>query len=111
MQPELIIGGTPYKVVEVEQIDHDPGIWGQTVYETHQIMIKKSLDDVRKRQTIIHEALHATFFESGYESHEEEMVNRLSGTLSGIVLSKEKDISFLEMPNEQKLVHLISFDF
>ena len=90
MQYELTIGGTPYKIVEVKQIDHDPEIWGQTVYETRQIFIKKSLDSVRKRQTLIHETLHATFFESGYESHEEEMVNRLSGTLSGITFSNDR---------------------
>lgn len=107
METALMIGGTTYKIVEVEVIDNDPMIWGQTVYEKHQLLIKKGLDDVRKRQTIIHEMMHATFFESGYAGHEEEMVNRLGITLSAIKTIKENDTPKIGMSDSE----LISFGF
>ena len=107
MNETLIVGGTPYEVIEVEVIDNDPMIWGQTVYEKHQLLIKQGLDDVRKRQTIIHELLHAIFFESGYAEHEEEIVNRLGITLSAIKLVKENDTPETGMSDSE----LISFGF
>lgn len=92
---EVNVSGINYRVSEVNQIEHDDANWGVTIYETHQIQIKKSLDKERKRQIFIHEVLHAVFFESGYKEHDEEMIDRIGTTLAGALKKQGNSLNYL----------------
>lgn len=92
---EVNIAGINYQITEVQQIEHDDANWGVTIYEAHQIQLKSSLDDERKRQVFIHEVLHAVFFESGYKEHDEEIIDRISTTLSGVLKKQDNVMDYL----------------
>lgn len=92
---EVTVAGINYLVNQVDKIEHDDANWGLTIYESHQIQIKGLLDDERKRQVFIHEVLHAVFFESGYKEHDEEMINRISTTLSSVLKKQDNSLSHL----------------
>lgn len=90
---EIKIGGITYSVVEKETVDNSPDCYGVVIYADNHIEIKKSLSDERKAQTLIHEMLHAVFFESGYENHEEKLSDQLALTLHQVL--KENDLAEL----------------
>ncbi|ENZ7246183.1 ImmA/IrrE family metallo-endopeptidase [Enterococcus hirae] len=84
------IGGMNYRIEEKEAPDNNPQCYGVCVYHDAHIEIKTTLSKERKEQTLIHEMLHAIFFEAGFEEHEEEVVNRVSIVLYQVL--KENDL-------------------
>ncbi|GAW63414.1 hypothetical protein FC65_GL000663 [Ligilactobacillus acidipiscis DSM 15836] len=87
------VGGIHYEIFEKEIVENDPNEYGVCVYADNHIEIKSGLSDERKTQTLIHELLHAIFFEAGYEDHDEKMVDQLSLVLNQVL--KENDLAEL----------------
>lgn len=75
------VAGINYEVKEVEGLTFDHGLGGQIIYPKGIIKIDSDLCEDKKEQVFVHEMLHAIFTESGYDDHEEDMVNRLGITL------------------------------
>lgn len=90
------IGGLSYAINEVEDLAREeltPGLMGCVDYHQLTIKIEKNLHKKVQEQTLVHEIVHGIFAESGYESHEEEQVNRIAKTLYQVLI--DNDFSFL----------------
>ena len=63
------INNQTYTIKEVDDIglisNESENIWGQCKYEDCEILIKKSLNLIRKKETLYHELTHAFMFEYG----------------------------------------------
>ena len=57
------INKVDYKIAEVEYLGEN--VWGNCVYENATIQLRKSLKQDIKKQTLIHELVHAHLFEHG----------------------------------------------
>lgn len=80
--PDYIkVAGINYKVQEVDGILEKFNILGQINYHKGIIELDSELPLDRKEQTFIHEVLHATFKEAGYDEQDEEMIDRVSMVL------------------------------
>lgn len=79
MLEEIKIGGMEYQVKEVKFGESNGDVTlGECHFETADILINENLSDSRKRQTLIHEMVHAMLFESGSNEYDnEELVNQL----------------------------------
>ena len=75
------VAGIDYQVKEVEGLVSDHNLGGQVTFANGVIKIDADLCKDKKEQFLVHELLHAIFVESGYDEHEEDMVNRLGITL------------------------------
>ena len=90
------IGGLKYRISEVEDLGHQersPGMLGCINYHELTIKLEKNIHSTMQEQTLIHELAHGIFVESGFEEHEEEMVNRIGKVLYQVL--KDNDFSFL----------------
>lgn len=56
---QIKILGMTYKVDEVECVSKDEPLKGQINNLTHEILIDRSMPDDLKKQTLLHEILHA----------------------------------------------------
>lgn len=82
MIPETVkIMGLEYQVCEVLEINDEPGNMGDILYHKLLIRLKEGLAGERKVQTLLHEILHACFYEAGYQEQDEEMISRVSAVL------------------------------
>ena len=75
------VAGVEYDVEEVDGINDRYDVLGQIHYTKGLIEIDSSINQHRKEQTLVHEILHACFFDAGFEEQDEDMINRV-----GIVL-------------------------
>lgn len=89
---EINVSGINYKVKEVDGLIVDRDFLGTVSYPKSLIKIDSSMSSDKKEQVFVHELMHAIFYESGYDEHEEEMVNRLGITLYQVL--KDNDLSF-----------------
>lgn len=96
---ELIINGIHYRIEMEPVIDLEANgtVMGQTDYPSTSIQLLKSLSKERKEQTLIHEALHAIFYEAGYGDHDEEMINHLTPVFYQFVKQNNLDKLFDEV--------------
>lgn len=63
--------------------------WGEVEYEKSMIRIHSSLSEEKKKQTIIHEVLHAIFHEAGFDKDNEDEVNRLAIVLHQVLVDND----------------------
>lgn len=75
------IGGAIYDVNIVDGLNTKYGLYGQVTYADCQIEIDSELSVERSRQVLVHELLHAVFYEAGYHDHEEEVVSRVGAVI------------------------------
>lgn len=66
---------------------------GFCIFEENLIEINNSMDIERQKQTIIHEMVHAMFFEMGLED-DEDVVNRLGIVLHQVL--KDNDFNWVK---------------
>lgn len=95
------IGGLVYQITEIEDLAHEertPGLMGCVDYHQLTIKLEKNLHKKVQEQTLVHEIVHGIFAESGYESHEEEQVNRIAKTLYQVLI--DNDFTFLKREDE-----------
>ncbi|WP_417852590.1 ImmA/IrrE family metallo-endopeptidase [Weissella viridescens] len=76
----VVVNGIEYRIATIEEIDNDPLINGTIYYDKQLIHIKSSLATQRKKQVLVHEFMHALFYEAGIEETE-EVVDILSRVL------------------------------
>lgn len=79
------VGTCDFRVEEVPNLLHKHDLLGQVSYHDCIIELEPELCEQRKHNVIIHELVHAIFFEAGYDEHEEEMVRRLGNVLTQVL--------------------------
>ncbi|EVY72567.1 TPA: hypothetical protein NJP82_001078 [Staphylococcus aureus] len=82
---DINVCGVKYKIVQLEDVDNNPSCLGLCIYKDSLIQLKRGLSFERKKQILIHELLHAMMYESGYEEHDEELVNNLSIVINQVI--------------------------
>ena len=92
------IGGTTYEIERMlDLFDDDKTIVMGDIDQTAakiKITAAPCVAPVRKQQALIHEILHAIFFEAGYEGEiDEKLIKRLSMVMYQVV--KENDLADL----------------
>jgi Zn-dependent peptidase ImmA (M78 family) len=88
MLPEnVVVAGITYKVQEKEyvEINDNANALGCCTYDKALIEVKSTMSNERKEEVFMHELFHAILFESGYDDHDEEMVNRASKVFYQVV--------------------------
>ena len=79
---ELNIGGHDYKIIEIP-LKHEDGskeLYGRHLVKENVILINKDIAESRKKETLIHEVLHAIFYNTGLE-HDERQIEAISNGL------------------------------
>ncbi len=97
MIPEkIIVAGIEYEVEEVEMVIVNDNInyAGSCSEANSEIKLLKSLSKTKKEQTLVHEILHACFYEAGFDEHDEDVINRVSNVLYQVL--KDNDFSFMK---------------
>lgn len=89
---KINVCGVDYKIIEQEIVDNDPLTFGLTTYANSRISIKKRLSIDRKKQTLLHELVHAIAHEAGFDDQNEEFVDRFSRVLYQVL--KENSLTF-----------------
>lgn len=79
------IAGIIYKVEEVEDLAAIQGIIGRLLEDKAIISLEKSLSKERKEQVFVHEVLHGIFREAGYNSQDEDLINRVAIVLHQVL--------------------------
>lgn len=91
------IGGITYDIEQKEsvEVNQDKNYYGVCNFKNAIIEISNTVNEQRQEQTLIHEIMHAVFYEAGIElENEEEIVNRAS--LVWYQVLKENDFGFLK---------------
>ena len=79
---KLNIGGHTYRILECE-LNHeekDKELYGRHLVKDNLILINESIQDSRKHETLMHEILHAIFYNYGLE-HDEGRIDAISNGL------------------------------
>ncbi|AGY48234.1 hypothetical protein Riggi_72 [Bacillus phage Riggi] len=88
------------EVLPAEEIDEMAGeeVFGLQSNKDAKIYLRDGMNDDRAEQTLIHELLHAMFFESGYifdnQEQEEGIVNALSLVMHDMSVKGSLEIAF-----------------
>ena len=79
---ELTIGGHLYKIVELPLTHEDESkeLYGRHMVKDNIILINQEIHESRKQETLIHEVLHAIFYNYGLE-HKEGLIDAISNGL------------------------------
>lgn len=87
------VAGVNYNVKHVNKLMDDYDYLGHINYPNNEIKIDEGISEERKAQVLIHEMLHAIFYESGYDEQDEDMINRVGITLHQVL--RDNDFSFM----------------
>lgn len=81
---KIKVASMEYAIVEKEvvTIEGDRNYDGACSYYNEQIDIREGMSWNRKKNTFVHELLHAVMFEAGMYEHDEELINRLTPVLT-----------------------------
>ncbi len=79
MGKKIYVLGTRYDVEfvaepDIEMVRYNPNCFGYCDCNSHLIKVVKNADDHVTHKTLVHEVVHAFFFESGFPNHEERLV-------------------------------------
>lgn len=101
---ELKVGGIVYDVVHSEGLS-ETDYWGYYNPESCKITIDAKVNCQRKKETIIHELLHAVFYQSGIyhrinKDDEEYIVDMASRVLLQVL--QDNDFSFISEGKPKK---------
>jgi Zn-dependent peptidase ImmA (M78 family) len=79
---KLNIGGHEYTIEErtLKASDSTKELYGSHLVKDNVIFINKDIAQSRRRETLIHEVLHAVFYNRGIE-HDEPLIETLSNGL------------------------------
>lgn len=75
------VAGTHYNVMRAQGLASGDRLYGDVNYVIHRIRVDADLSPERAQQTLIHELLHAVFYEAGYDEQDEEVIRRVSNVL------------------------------
>ena len=95
---ELNIGGHDYKIIELplKHDDDDKELYGRHMVKENIIMINEDIHDSRKKETLLHEILHAVFYNYGLQ-HKEGLIDAISNGMfqlgvGGYLWKKRKNL-------------------
>ena len=79
---EINIGGHDYRIIELplQHEDESKELYGRHMVKENIILINEDIHPSRKEETLVHEILHAIFFNYGLE-HEERLIDAISNGL------------------------------
>ena len=104
MLDKIKVGGLIYDVLPVEWEKNADGDLQFGMFNAHRtnILINELISEQAQKQTLIHEMMHAIFFEAGIEvENEEDLVNRIGAVLYQVL--QDNDFSFLNnYPEKQQ---------
>lgn len=91
---KIKVAGINYQVKETDLvvINGSTDYVGSINQARAEIEVLNSLSKTRKEQTLVHEILHACFYEAGFDEHDEDVVNRVSVVLYQVL--KDNDLNF-----------------
>lgn len=80
---KIDVAGVTYSVEEKEVviIGDSTGYAGLCNYKDAKIEVLQDMSPERKEETFVHELFHAILFESGFDEHDEDLVERASRVL------------------------------
>lgn len=96
MLKKLKVGGLIYDVVPVQWEENADGGLQFGIFNANKtnILINELISEQVQKQTLIHEMMHAIFFEAGIEvENEEDLVNRISAVLYQVL--QDNDFNFM----------------
>jgi len=72
---ELNIGGHNYNIMvtPLEHEDNDKELYGRHLVKNNIILINEEIEDSRQKETLMHEVLHAVYYNTGLEHNEREI--------------------------------------
>lgn len=100
MLKKLKVGGLIYDVVPVQWEENADGDLQFGIFNANKtnILINELISKQVQKQTLIHEMMHAIFFEAGIEvENEEDLVNRISTVLYQVL--QDNDFNFMRNIN------------
>ncbi|MCG7407726.1 ImmA/IrrE family metallo-endopeptidase [Paenibacillus sp. ACRRX] len=101
---QIKVAGTHYEVVREKLLGAAENIYGDANFTIHRIRIDESITPERAQQTLIHELLHAIFYEAGYDEQDEDVIRRVSTVLYQ-VLADNDVLSLMEEVAEKAVIH------
>lgn len=102
MLNKIKVGGLIYDVVPVQWEENADGDLQFGIFNANKtnILINELISEQVQKQTLIHEMMHAIFFEAGIEvENEEYLVNRISAVLYQVL--QDNDFSFMKDEEEK----------
>ena len=72
---ELNIGGHNYNIMvtPLEHEDSSKELYGRHLVKNNIILINEEIEDSRQKETLMHEVLHAVYYNTGLEHNEREI--------------------------------------
>ena len=82
MKRGLVIGEHPYEILtsKLEHEDRNKELYGRHLVKENVILINEDIAPSRIKETLIHEVLHAIFYNTGLE-HNERQIEAISNGL------------------------------
>lgn len=83
------VAGTHYEIIREKGLMAEDDVYGNVKYVTAKIRLDSELPPERMQQVLIHELLHAVFYEAGFREHEEDVVNRVANVLHQVLADND----------------------
>jgi hypothetical protein len=82
------VGGFQWTIEESKDVTHEGSVFGTTHHHTQKLIIEPDISVQKKNQTILHEMMHAIWWQSG--------LDRMFGDLK------------TDRENEERIIHALS---
>ncbi|MEC5422112.1 hypothetical protein QGM71_01220 [Virgibacillus sp. C22-A2] len=102
------VAGIEYDVLQKPTVDKNATLAGICNWGFSEIEIKEDIPQDRKEETFIHELLHAIHYEAGYDTQDEDMINRVGKVLYQVL--KDNDLRFGNKGKQHKMPRLPEVD-
>ena len=75
----ITIGGHKYSILLKDLVheDDDKTLYGRHMVDANIIYLNKNIEESRKKETLIHEVIHAILYNTG-QKHKEPMIEAIS---------------------------------
>jgi hypothetical protein len=98
---EVTVLGKPFKVDWVPNLEHDGPVCGVTSPKMCWVMIDASLPESQKQDTLLHEILHAIWYEMGIHNEdknevEETVITRMATGLLNVLRANPHLVRYLQ---------------
>lgn len=98
---KIRVGAVDWDVEQVPfiEIDQNRNYNGVCRRDQTRIEIGNWISEERKKSVFVHELVHACLDEAGYNEHDEDMVERFSNVLLGVI--RDNDLTFLRQGHNE----------
>jgi hypothetical protein len=94
------IGAVDYTVELVPKLAHLHEVLGQVSYDDTNIQLEADMSPARCNDVLVHELLHAIFFEAGYGEQDEDTINRVGHVLAQVL--RDNDFGFMRKSEHER---------